>query len=510
MENEKPYNKKIRLISTMVLTCMAFAVNYLISLVLVPYIAKYLGADANGYVLMANNFASYAAILTTALNSYAARYISVEYHKGNLENANRYYTSVFYGDLVLVAGIAIIYGIITFFLDSILKIPENLVMDTKILFLLVFVNFAFLTIGTAFTAVAQIKNHLDLIGLFKGASGLGQVIVMVILFRIFGANLWIIGLGYAAAGLIIFVTNLWMTNRYTPDLVVKKTYFSLGAVKELVVNGVWNSINSLGNTLNSGLDLIVCNLMLSNIDQGNLSYAKTIGVIFATLFALVSYPFQPLFLKHYSDGDMEGLIKEFKFSMKSVGMISEIAFAGFIALGMTYLKAWIPMADHGIVYILCILTIICCLGEGVVSPLYYAYTLKVKNKIPCIVTVTGGLLNVLGMYLLIRFTGIGVYAIVITTAVISTVTNLVFHPIYAAKCLGIKVSTFYPEIIKHLFMCGLLTAVFYGISFVINPSGWVLLIVCAGLYAVIGIIIQIFILFGKDDRKKIIGKVLKK
>ena len=78
MENEKPYNKKIRLISTMVLTCMAFAVNYLISLVLVPYIAKYLGADANGYVLMANNFASYAAILTTALNSYAARYISVE------------------------------------------------------------------------------------------------------------------------------------------------------------------------------------------------------------------------------------------------------------------------------------------------------------------------------------------------------------------------------------------------------------------------------------------------
>ena len=507
MNLPKSENKNIRLFTTMFFTGMAFVVNFLISLFLVPYISNNMCTDAYGFVSLAINFVNYAAIFTTALNSYASRFITVEYHKGNKESAGRYFSSVFFGDMFLGIFIVLILTVVTIYLEKFLDIPENLVTDVKALFMLIFVNFFFLTISTAYGAFAQIKNHLDLVGVFKGVGSVAQVISMVILFSLFGANLWIVGVGYISSGLVIFFSGYFLTRKYTPDLKVKKSLFSFDAIKELVINGIWNSVSNLGNTLNTGLDLIITNIMLGSFRMGQLSYAKTIGVIFSTLFNIVAFPFQPLFLKYYSDKDNEKLVKEFKFSIKVAGGVSELAFAGFMALGYYYIKLWIPEEDTALVYLLTIFTITSCLGEGAVSPLYYAYTLTVKNKIPCFVTVAGGVLNVAFMYILIKFANMDVMAVVLTTVVICTLTNVIFHPIYAAKCLNINLFTFIPDVIKHIVLCGVLTGAFAGLNLLIKPETWAQLIGAIALYSVVGAIILFILLFGKEDRKKLISFV---
>lgn len=61
---------------------------------------------------------------------------------------------------------------------------------------------------------------------------------------------------------MIFGGNYYIYKKYTPELKIRRKSVSFNAIKKLVVNGIWNSINSLGNTLNSGLDLIVTNLWL--------------------------------------------------------------------------------------------------------------------------------------------------------------------------------------------------------------------------------------------------------
>ena len=45
--------------------------------------------------------------------------------------------------------------------------------------------------------------------------------------------------------------------------------------------------------------------------------------------------------------------------------------------------------------------------EGPIYPLYYIYTLTVRNKIPCIITVIGGILNVAGMAILVKYSSLG-------------------------------------------------------------------------------------------------------
>ena len=70
---DSKYTKMARAVFT---TGLAFVVNYLIQLILTPYITSTVGTEAYGFIALAKNFAQYAAIITAALNSFAARYIA--------------------------------------------------------------------------------------------------------------------------------------------------------------------------------------------------------------------------------------------------------------------------------------------------------------------------------------------------------------------------------------------------------------------------------------------------
>ena len=59
----KKYNKYMKLFQTMVVTGLAYMLNYGINLVLVPYITDNVGTEAYGYVSLAKQFAEYAAIV---------------------------------------------------------------------------------------------------------------------------------------------------------------------------------------------------------------------------------------------------------------------------------------------------------------------------------------------------------------------------------------------------------------------------------------------------------------
>lgn len=56
--------------------------QFIISFVLTPIVLQKLGDEAYGFVGLVNNFVSYVAIITAALNAMASRFITVSYHEG--------------------------------------------------------------------------------------------------------------------------------------------------------------------------------------------------------------------------------------------------------------------------------------------------------------------------------------------------------------------------------------------------------------------------------------------
>ena len=506
----EPKNKYLRLVQTVLASGGALVINTLITLLLVPVISGRLGNDAYGFVTLGKNIAQYATMITAALNSFAARYIVVAYHREDYSEANIYFSSTVYGDLILGTGLFAVALVGICFLEKLLVIPTVLVTDVKLLFLFVFLNFWLVTVTTAFSASAHIKNRLHVVGMFKALSYVCEAVILVVCFHFFPPHVFYVGLGLAASSFILAVTNVGICKRYTPELKVEKRWFSWIAIRKLVVDGVWTSLNSLGDALNSGLDLLVCNLMLTPTAMGQLAISKTFYSMFSSMFLLVGQAFEPMYLKSYAEDDTKTLMRDFRVAMKLSGMLSNIVFAGFVALGMAFYRLWIPGEDVAVIYTLTVINNMVTIPGGPMQPLYYIYTLTLKKKVPTFITIGGGLLNVAGMYLLIRYTGLGVYAVVWTTVIIMMIINFITNPLYMAHVLEQPWWTFYPAILRNLVSCGVLVVAFKGLSLLYTPNSWLTLILSACVLAVVGGVLHLLIVCSREDWKLLREKVRRK
>lgn len=492
-------NKYFRLLQTVAASGSALIVNTLITLILVPVITGKLGSEAYGFVTLGKNIAQYATMITAALNSFAARYIVVAYHRGNQKEANTFFSSTVIGDLILGTSLFAVSLAGICFLDLLLTIPAQLVADVKMLFLFVFINFWLVTVSTAFAASAHIKNCLHIVGWCKTGAYVCEAVILAAFYYFFPAHVFYVGLGLAVSSFVLAAANLWICHRYTPDLRVRKECFSFDAIKRLVLDGVWTSLNSLGDSLNSGLDLLICNLMLTTAAMGQLAVSKTFYSMFSSVFLLVGQAFEPMYLKSYARGDKKTLLAEFCVAMKLSGGISNIVFAGFLALGMSFYQLWIPGENIALIYTLTVINNMITIPGGSMQPLYYIYTLTLKKKLPTIITICGGLFNVAGMYVLIRYTNLGVYAVVWTTVIVMMVINFLTNPLYMAYVLQIPWWSFYPTILRNLLSCALLTVVFKGMSRLYTPVTWLSLILSAFFLAICGLVLHLLVVCSRRD-----------
>lgn len=511
MDRKKVMKTKAHIYYTIFISFLSVLLNCFINLYLTPKITNDVGVEAYGFVSLAKNFVSYANIVMTALNSYAARYMSIAYMRGDYEEYRKYYNTVFWSDLIIGGFIFIVGLICTFNISSLLNVPINIVSDIKILFVLTFAAFYITTLTTVFYATGYVKDRLDLVNGIKGISYIVEIALLMFTFFVLSPKVFYVGLATCISAIFVFVGTFYITNKLIPGNQIRLAFFDRESLKKLVIGGIWNSANSMGNALNSGLDLLVSNLLLNALAMGQVSIAKTIGNLIYTLYATISQPFHPTFLKKYSKGDIGGLLSELKYSMKVCGFFTNLVFAGFCVLGLQFYRLWIPSQDIMIIYKLTIIAMLPCITEGCMYPIYYIYTLTVKNRYPCIVTIIGGILNVLGMVICLKFTNIGVYSIVITTAIVMSFINLVSNPLYMAHCLKVKKTTFYPSIAHNVFCClvAIIAMKLVSLTFTTEVE-WgsfaIRVIVCAA----IGGIAQMIVVFKPSELKMVFKKISNK
>ena len=478
VENKRSSSAK-PIVLAMILSTVAMAVNYLISFLLTPYITRTLGTEAYGFVTLTKTIANYGIILTTCFNAYSARFIVVSYHEGNLEKAKTYYSSVLIANIVLFVLVCSAFVIIATKLEMLISIPDELINDVKILFVLNGANFMLMTLANVNGVTAYIKNKLHITYSIKIVVYLTEAFVIYSLFLHFPPKVYYVGIGLLASSAVLGILNTLMKNRYAKNLEFNYRLFSFQAVKDLVARGAWSAFNQVGNALNTGLDLLVSNLMLSAIAMGELSIVKTLASIFSTIPNLICQPFKPTLLKEYAKGDIDSVVRVMKTEIKIMGLVAYILIVGFYILGKDYYHLWTPEQNTEKLFWLTIVTILGFLCEAVSVPLYYAYTLALKNMVASIVIVSSGTLNVLGMYFLIKYTDLELFAVVGTTSVLAFFTCFIFAPLYSARCLRTNRKTFYPTIIRTL-ISGLIIFIVGNIVFgKIGADNWFELIVWA-------------------------------
>lgn len=500
----------LRVSYTLFLSVIAMTVNYLIILMLTPYITTYLGTEAYGFVSLAKTVSNYGIIITGCLNTYAARYITVEFHNKNYKKANIYFSSVVVANLGMLAIVFVCSLFFIFKLQLFIRIPNELVHDVKVLFALDILNYMLIAIANTFTVAAYIRNRLDKLEIIKLLSYLAEATVLVVLFWNLPPKVYYVGVGLLVSTTVLGILNYSLCKKETPELSVRIKDYSWNAVKDLVLSGVWNSINSVGNLLNSGLDLWVSNLMLSAVSMGQLSIVKTVSTILSTIEQLISRPFQPYLLKNYSEKNISGLLKIFKLEIKVSGFVCNMVTTALICFGTAYYSLWTPGQDINLLYSITIITVIGFMIEGMVQPLLFIYTLTLKNRIPCYATIVSGLLNVISMYVLLKCTNLGLLAVVGTTTVLGFINYLIFTPLYTSKCLNVKLSTFYPSISRVALSEMVIFVVVRFVFRPFTPNTWIDLFVYIVIMTMVSLPIYAICVLNKKEWTLILKYVRKK
>lgn len=500
-------NKAVAL--NMIANILSFGVSMMISFFLTPYITKTVGTEAYGLVGLANSFINYINIITAALNSMASRFIIIELHKKDTDKANTYFSSVLIANtifafIILIPAIWLIVNI------DILNISPNLLWDAKITFAIIFINFVISLLGAFFGIVLYAKNIL-----WKGSfrtleSNILRVLLIIAFFTIFSGKIYFVVLATFVTGFYCIGFNVYYTKKYTPELKVSRRFFSFKAIKTLISAGIWNSITKLSQILLDGLDLLLSNLFVSGVMTGNVSIAKTIPSLYTSVVALLSDSFYPEFLEYYSKGMKEELMKSIKNSINVLSAISGLCLSILIIYAKDFYHLWLPNNDANLLQRLTIISAGTVLISGCIYSLYSVFGLTNQVKKNSIALLVTGVLSIITTFLCLKYTNLGIYAIVGISSVYGIIRNLTFTPIYAAKCLGLSKFTFYPIIFKNLLNVGILMLVNTVVKQFVLPDSWGMLIVNGVIDIFIGGIITLFLIFDKEQRRNIFDKIMKK
>ena len=504
---------KRQLFINLIAGLMNFIVVAGINFVLTPVLTESLGDEAYGFIGLANNFASYSSILSVALNSMAARFISMEFHKSNSKRANEYFSSVFIADLIMAGVLSVVAVSVVCNLEKFLHISEHLVTDVKITFLIVFINSIVVVISSVFGVAVFVVNRLDLGSVRQILSKVVNVVLVVIFFSCFKPRIYFICIAVLGGTVYLTIANMKLTKQLLPDFCIRRLHFKVDAVKEIVSSGVWNSLNQLNSMLLTGLDLLIANLFLDEKSMGILSVAKTIPTALLALLGTIGNIFTPVFTELYAKGKKKQLEDEVNFSIKVFSFLMTVPIIGFIVYGYEFYSLWLPNRPTKEILVIQILSVI-TLGPNIFSSyiysLYSVNTVTNKLKVPVLVTFGVGVVSTILVLILVSTTELGVYAVAGVSSALLIVRVLFFVPTYAAHNLELPLFTFYRTFFKAIGCAGVLFILFAFFKKVVVIDSWWDLIACGLIFGMCGYIVNLFLILNKSERLRLKNMILKR
>lgn len=505
-------NKK-RLSINLIGQLTSFVCSLGISFFVTPYVVAHLGTEAYGFVGLANNFTSYITLFTVAINGMLSRYITVEYSKGDYESASGYFSTALITQAILAIILLVPMGLLAGNIEYCFSISTEIVSDVKILWSLIFLSFLLGLPAGGFASATFAKNRLEISALVNIVTNIVRVAILLITFIFFTPHVWYIGLATIASNVVNIIAQFLVKKKLMPEVIISKKYFDWKYIYKLLVVGVWNSLNKLQQILYTGLDLLLTNLFISGAEMGILSIAKTVPTQISTLISTVSGTFDPSMTITYGKGDMEEFVRQTKFAMKFSGFLCSVPILGFVAFGMNFYELWMPsLAETEIIkiQILAVLTLLPQVFSVYIYPLYTVNTITTKLKVPVLLSIAIGIANILIVFLLLKFTKLGVYAVAGVSSVLWIFRIFLFVPSYAAWSIQKKWSTFYQPLFKgtiNIIFVGGLMAIF---AHLLHAESWIELIVICLICGLIGYAVCFFIVFDKEDRDSVVRMLKRK
>ena len=508
---ESTITNKKQLTINLIASFVAFIVGMGMQFLLTPYIVRNLGAAAYGFVGLSTNIIDYTTLLTIALNSMASRFITIKYAQGKIQEANKYYSSVFYSNLILAAIIVVVMGACVFYLEQIFEIPNKLIFDVKLLFSLLVLSSIIGLLTNIFAVATFIKNRLELSSIRQIIGKIIQATTILILFGCFVPHLWYIAIAGILYTLFIGYSNYHYTLVLTPELKIIKSNYDWNKVKELLSSGFWNVFNKLGTIFSQGFDLVITNWFIGSTAMGIFSISKQVPYAIIAFCGALSNVFAPTLTHLYAKNDKETFSNEINKGIRIIGFFVTIPLSFLYIFGGDFYSLWVPSEDPAQLYILSILISLELSLSLPLEVIWNIFTVTNKLKVSSIFLFCNHVLTfliVLVCMFLVEDTMTKLLVLASTRAILGVIRSLTFLPLYGAHCAGLPQNVFYSVILKSILAAILTCSILYLVRLYIVIGSWTMLLMAAVITAIISISVNYIIILTKNDKSFLVSKLL--
>jgi len=475
-----------------------FVLNILLGMWYTPYLIHHLGVAAYGLVPLANSLTSYLSLVSLSLNGAAGRFLTLDLAKQEYGSANRTFNTVLFGNVGLVAlTLPLVIGL-ALVAPHWFDIPVGLEVYTQWLFAATLFSYLLTLLQSSFSVSSWARNRFDLRNAVIALHHLARVGLVVAAFSLVQPALWHVGLGIFGATLLGFAGDVWLWRKLTPQLHVQLTSFDRSRVRELFSMGGWLVVNQIGTLLFLKIDLIVANILLGAEIAGEYGSLILFSTMLRQLAQTASTVLTPTVLAKYAHGDMKAVNRISQQAVKFSGLALALPIGLICGLAQPLLALWLGPEFQRLAGLLVMLTAHLVINLAV-QPLFGLNMAFNKVSLPGIVTLVMGVMNV-GLAVALARLGWGAVGIAAAGALVLTLKNALFTPIYAAYIQKLPWWTFMKTMFLIILAAFFVGGMAYAATQLIQVRSWFMLIAVGGGLSLLYTAAVYFGLLRKEDR----------
>ncbi len=424
---------------------LSFGVNVGVGLLLVPYLVGHLGIAAYGLVPLAMILSEYVGFIAQSFNSVVQRFLAIEINQQNYPAANAVFNTSLFIILIFILGQGVVAAVLIDHIDVVLNIPEGLAGDAVWLVSLTVGGYLFSLLSSVFSVSMYSNNRVDLLRLSDVLRIGTRLLLILSLFAWKAPDLKFVGVANLCGGFVSLAFCVFYWKKLTPFLKVSPRGIDLSRLGPMASMAGWLLVSQVGYLLFLRIDTYVVNRFISAEACGEYAAVLQWNQLFRVGAGVLSGVISPLGLIYYARGEIDKLIEMMRLAVKTMSLVLAIPLALVSAFSGDILALWLGEEFRTLGGLLTLHMVGLALNLGVL-PLFAVNAALNRVKIPALVTLFLGLVNVLLAILLIKSTNLGYYGVALAGAAVLTLKNALFTTYYVARILEIKTSEFSAKI----------------------------------------------------------------
>ena len=483
-----------------------FSLNILIGFWFTPYLIRNLGIAKYGLIPLATVVVSYMSIFTLSINSSVSRFLTVALNRKDPGEASRLFNTSLFSLLALSGVLLLLVLGGSLWVDKFLNVPMGAEQQVRILFAFAGVAFLINAVFAPFSVPAFSCNRLELSNFVAIAQTLARVGLVVALFTCLSPQLWQVGSSLLLSAFVTGIGSILIWRSLAPELHIQRADFNWATLRAITQTSGWLFLVQVGTVLFLSIDLLVVNRLMGPVANGRYAAVLQWSVMLRGLAGTVAGIFTPMLLAHFARGDGDALVKDARRAIKFLGIFIALPIGLICGFSRPLLTLWLgkdftPLAP------LMVLLVAPLSVNLAIMPLFTIALAKDEMRMPGIVSLVTGVMNLGLALLLCGPVGWGMYGVAAAGAIILTGKNLIYMPLFAAKLTHRPWFTFYREMGTITSATLVIGGLGWAFSSWLTLSNWSLfLAACAG--ASLLYMAYVYFLALKMDERGIIAKMI--